>query len=204
MVNSDPPRDMLTVLQAASAGDACAASQLLPLLYQELRALARARRASLGWGQTLQTTELVHEAYLKILGDRDTSWASRRHFFAAAGNAMRQVLVDQARRKHALKRGGDRKQADLSDIELPFETPSIDLLALDEALTDLERQDPRKVRLVTLHFFAGLTLPEVAEALELSLSTIEREWRFTRALLHARLSDDASGSSNPTSPPFRG
>lgn len=196
MVDSNLPQDMLAVLHAASAGDAIAASQLLPLLYHELRSLARARRASLGQGQTLQTTELVHEAYLKIVGGRDTSWASRRHFFAAAGNAMRQVLVDQARRKHAIKRGGDRKRSDLSDIELPFETPSIDLLALDEALTDLERQDPRKVRLVTLHFFAGLSLPEVAEALELSLSTIEREWRFTRALLHTRLAGDAADASD--------
>ncbi len=173
------------VLNAASTGDRKAAAELLPLVYDELRQLARARLAHQPPGTTLQPTALVHEAYLKLVGDADPGWDSRAHFFGAAARAMRDILVDQARRKRSLKRGGHARRVD--DIELAIAPPSEDLLALDEALTELEQQDERKARIVMLHYFAGLTLEETAVALGVSVPTVQREWRFTRSLLFARL-----------------
>ncbi|HEY3244705.1 MAG TPA: sigma-70 family RNA polymerase sigma factor [Phycisphaerae bacterium] len=177
------------VLDAARQGDRQAAADLLPLVYEELRSLARARMARLKPGETLQPTALVHEAYLRVVGSTDPGWDSRGHFFAAAAQAMRNILVDQARRKASLKHGGAGERYDLHDAELLIEPPSDDILALDEALTELERTDPRKARVVMLHHFGGLTLEETAATLGVSVPTVQREWRFTRALLFARLSE---------------
>jgi RNA polymerase sigma factor (TIGR02999 family) len=172
------------ILTATTRGDREAARELLPLLYDELRSLARARMAALGPGQTLQATALVHEAYLKLVGDADPGWDSRGHFFSAASRAMRQILVDQARRKAAVKHGGDRRRLDVDDFELPLEGPGDDVVALNEALETLESEDPRKAQIVMLRQFAGLRREEVAAALGLSMRTVDRDWNYSIARLH--------------------
>jgi RNA polymerase sigma factor (TIGR02999 family) len=186
-----PPGGPITkLLNAAGDGDEDAAAELLPLIYGELHRIAQARMATLRPGTTLQPTALVHEAYLRLLGNDKPAWNSRGHFFGAAARAMRQILVDQARRKASQKRGGGRKRLDLDDVEPAIAAPSIDILALDEALQRLERDDPRKAQIVMLRYFAGLTAQETAAALDISVPTVEREWRFTRTLLHMRLAED--------------
>lgn len=177
------------VLAAVSAGDPDAAEELLPLVYSELRRLARARMAKTPPGNTLQPTALVHEAYLRLIGSDDPGWNSRGHFFAAAAQAMRQILVDQARRKKSVKHGGDRQRVELAGVEPAIEPPTGDLLALDEALARLERSDPRKGKIVMLRYFAGLTTEETAAALDISVPTVNREWRFIRTFLYTVLSD---------------
>ena len=190
------PAGMLTqILNAVRDGDQKAAAELLPLVYGELRQLARARMAKTPPGQTLQPTALVHEAYLRLIGADDPGWNSRGHFFAAAGQAMRQILVDQARRKGSLKRGGGRQRLDVDDVEPAIESPSDDILALEEALTHLEQDDPRKAEVVNLRYFAGLTVEETAAALDISVTTVEREWRFARV----RLYDELTGQSGESS-----
>jgi RNA polymerase sigma factor (TIGR02999 family) len=188
---ADSPRpdaaQLTHVLKAASAGDRKAAAELLPLVYDELRRLARARMARQPAGSTFQPTALVHEAYLKLVGQADPGWDSRAHFFGAAAQAIRHILVDQARRKASAKRGGDFHRVE--EFDLPIEPPPVDMLALNEALTELERQDGRKARIVMLHYFGGLTLEETAEAMGMSVSTVQRQWRFTRSLLIQSLSD---------------
>jgi RNA polymerase sigma factor (TIGR02999 family) len=180
------------LLRSAGAGDARAAADLLPLVYDELRKLAQARMGKTPPGNTLQPTALVHEAYLRLLGDESATWNSRGHFFAAAAQAMRQILVDQARRKAGRKHGGELKRVELEDVEAVFETDGgTDMLALDQALIQLQQTDERKAKVVMLRYFAGLTNEETAAALDLSLRTVEREWRFARALLFAMLSKDA-------------
>jgi RNA polymerase sigma factor (TIGR02999 family) len=174
-------------LEAASRGDRQAAAELLPLVYDELRKLARSRIAHLPPGNTLQPTALVHEAYLRLVGDKDPGWDSRGHFFAAAAEAMRQVLVDQARRKKSLKRGGDKKRMDVADFEVPLATPVEDILAVDEAVERLRRDDPRKAQIVSLRFFAGLTREETAAAMDISLATVDRDWRYIVARLHKEM-----------------
>jgi RNA polymerase sigma factor (TIGR02999 family) len=186
-----PNRGPITrLLNAAGNGDDDAAAELLPLIYGELHRIAQARMAALRPGTTLQPTALIHEAYLRLLGHDKPGWNSRAHFFGAAAQAMRQILVDQARRKASLKRGGGRRRLDLDDVEPAVAPPSIDILALDEALQRLERDDPRKARIVMLRYFAGMTTEETAAALDISVPTVEREWRFTRTLLHLRLAED--------------
>lgn len=186
---SDTSRAVTAVLNAATAGDREAGAKLLPLVYEELHKLARARMALLAPGQTLQPTALVHEAYLRVTGKADPGWEGRGHFFAAAARAMRDILVEQARRKAALKRGGDRKRADLVDADLAIKPPSEDILALDEAIKRLEADDPRKGQIVNLRYFAGFTAPETAAALGVSVGTIEREWRYIRSWLYTQLSE---------------
>jgi len=189
---SQPAQEHLTrVLTAAGSGDRQAASELLPLVYDALRTLARARLAHAPYGLTIQPTALVHEAYLKLVGKGDPGWEGRAHFFGAAAQAIRHILVDQARRKGSLKRGGHAQRVE--EIEPVFEEPAEDILALHEALDRLEREDERKARIVMLHYFAGLTLEETAEALSISVATVQREWRFTRSLLFTRLGGDAAG-----------
>jgi len=183
------PADITRMLDAAAAGDRIASGELLPLIYAELRDLARAQMAKTPPGNTLQPTALVHEAYLRVVGDSDPNWNSRGHFFAAAAQAMRQILVDQARRKACIKRGGRRARVEFDRIEPAIEPPSSDILGLDEALTRLERDDPRKARIVMLRYIAGLTEAEVAAALSLSAPTVRRECRFARALLSVWLSE---------------
>src|SRR5262249_30792585 len=164
------------LIDAIGQGDPRAADELLPLVYDELRRLARAQMARERVGQTLQTTALVHEAYLRLVGDEAIRWNSRGHFFAAAGEAMRRILVENARRKHRLKHGGGRARVNLEDIAVAADERPDELLALDEALTALEAADALAARVVKLRYFAGLTMPEVAKAMDLPLRTVERNW----------------------------
>lgn len=183
-----PAEAMTSTLNAAAQGDRQAAEALLPLVYDQLRSLARARVARLPPGSTMNATALVHEAYLRLARDKDRQWDGKGHFFAAAARAMRNILVDQARRKKSLKRGGSGAQRmELDEIDLAIAPVPEDIEALDEALTRLEQSDPRKAQVVMLHYFAGLTMEETAEALNLSVPTVQRDWRFTRALLFTQL-----------------
>jgi RNA polymerase sigma factor (TIGR02999 family) len=176
------------ILDDAARGEPQAAGRLLPLVYEELRKLAARRLARETPGQTLQATALVHEAYLRLV-DTDGSrqrWGGRGHFFSAAAEAMRRILVDKARHKQSLKGGGGRRRADLG-IELAADVPGDDVLALDEALERLGRDHPRKAELVKLRFFAGLTNDEAAEALGISASTVDNDWAYARCWLRAEL-----------------
>jgi RNA polymerase sigma factor (TIGR02999 family) len=184
--------DVTSLLSAITKGDPRAAVDLLPLVYDELRRLASHWLAQEAPGQTLQPTALVHEAFVRLTGTsaRENGWDSRRHFFAAAAEAMRRLLVEKARRKKRGKHGGDRRRVPLEVAESMVQAPSEDLLALDEALTRLTAHDPIKAEVVTLRFFAGLTMPEVAQALDLSLATAERYWTYARTWLYAELADE--------------
>jgi len=181
----DPPRDTEGERQPAPAPRP--AEEFLPLVYHELRRLARARMAKTPPGNTLQPTALVHEAYMRLTGPESSNWNSRGHFFAAAAQAMRQILVDQARRKNAVKHGGDLRRVDADEVDLPIETPAEDILALDEALETLQAEDPRKAEIVMLRYFAGLTREEAAAALGISVRTVDREWRYILAKLHKEM-----------------
>lgn len=185
------------LLNAIGAGDPQAAAQLLPLVYDELRRLAAQRLAQEKPGQTLDATALVHEAYLRLVGDGiGRPWDHRGHFFAAAAEAMRRILIDNARRKGAVRHGGGRHRVALQDHHRMTQAPD-GLLALDEALTRFAREEPAKAELVKLRFFAGLTTPEAAAALGISLATAERWWVFARAWLYSELRDDALPDNFP-------
>ena len=189
---AEAPRVRVTqVLKAVEAGDPRAAEELLPCVYAELRSLARSLMAKAPPGNTLQPTALVHEAYLRIVGDQDPGWNGRGHFFAAAAQAMRRILVEQARRKAAVKHGGDRKRMDAADVDLPIEPPGGDMLALDEALERLSQLDARAARVVELRFLVGLDIAETAQVLGVSEPTVERDWRFARAFLYDELEERA-------------
>jgi len=180
--------DVTRILSAIEHGDQAAAEQLLPLVYQELRKLAAAKLAREKPGQTLQPTVLVHEAYVRLVDtDRPQQWNGRGHFFAAAAEAMRRILIENARRKQSPKHGGARQRVALDVAAAAHEGRAEDLLALDEALTQLETRWPDKAKLVKLRYFAGLTIPEAAQALGVSSATAERYWTFSRAWLHSRL-----------------
>jgi RNA polymerase sigma factor (TIGR02999 family) len=182
--------DVTILLDAAAAGDRKAAADLLPLVYAELRRLAAVRLADEPSGNTLQPTALVHEAYVRLVGSPDCDhWNHRGHFYAAAAEAMRRILVENARRKKRHKHGGQRRRIDLEVAESLVGEPSEDLPALNEALTRLAAHDPVKAEVVKLRFFAGLTMPEVAGALGLSLATVERYWAYARLWLYAELTD---------------
>jgi RNA polymerase sigma factor (TIGR02999 family) len=176
------------VLQAAQAGDRQAAAELLPLVYDELRKLAAQKLGYQAPGQTLQPTALVHEAYLRIAGDSNVTWEGRQHFFFAAARAMRDILVEQARRKAGPKRGGGRRRQELDDACAVLEPPSGDVLAIHEALGELEERDPLKAQIVLLRYFTGLTMDETAAILGLPERTLDRHWRYIRAWLMKRLS----------------
>jgi RNA polymerase sigma factor (TIGR02999 family) len=186
--------DVTRLLDAAATGDPKAASELLPLVYDELRKLAAARMAQENPGQTLQATALVHEAYLRLVGSKrdepadSLGWNSRAHFFAAAAEAMRRILVDQARRKQTDKHGGGRERVDLPD-DLAAGDRSDDLVALDEALTRLEGHAPDAARLIKLRYFAGLSHQEAADTLGVSRGTADRLWALGRAWLYHQLSE---------------
>jgi RNA polymerase sigma factor (TIGR02999 family) len=183
--------EVTRILADIAHGDAHAAAELLPLVYDELRRLAAACLAAEPSGNTLQPTALVHEAYLRLVGTAEgDQWDSRGHFFAAAAEAMRRLLVENARRKKRRKHGGDRQRVSLEAAEAMAQAPSEDLVALDEALTRLAAHDPVKAEVVKLRFFAGLTMPEVARALDLSLTTAERYWTYARTWLYAELADE--------------
>ncbi|MCP4251527.1 MAG: sigma-70 family RNA polymerase sigma factor [bacterium] len=176
--------DVTRILTAIEHGDARAADELLPIVYQELRRLAAARLAGEQPGQTLQATALVHEAYLRLTGHRDQPWQSRAHFFAAAAEAMRRILIENARRKQRLKHGGGRQRFELDEADLVGAAPTIDLLALDEALAKLAAEDQVKADLVKLRYFAGLTVAQSGELLGISRATADRHWAYVRAWLY--------------------
>jgi RNA polymerase sigma factor (TIGR02999 family) len=181
--------DVTRILSAIEQGDAQSAEQLLPLVYDELRRLATQRLAGEAAGHTLEPTALVHEAYLKLVGpDGQRPWKGRVHFFAAAAEAMRRILIDHARGKRRVRRGGALKRVDLPDINAVVETGADELLALDEALTRLEAADPHRAKLVRLRYFAGLTLEQTAELLGISRATAHRHWAFARAWLYDAMS----------------
>jgi RNA polymerase sigma factor (TIGR02999 family) len=184
------------VLSAFPRGDPRAAQELLPLVYEELRKLAAQRLAHEAPGQTFQPTALVHEAYLRLVDvEQPVQWDGRGHFFAAAAEAMRRILIDNARHKRSLKAGGKRQRVDLADVEPAVDAPGIDLLALDDALQKLEKKDQRKADLVKLRFFAGLSNDEAAAALGISSSTADTDWAYARAWL--RLEMDGAPSAAP-------
>jgi RNA polymerase sigma factor (TIGR02999 family) len=185
--------DVTSILSAVEKGEAGAAEQLLPLVYDELKKLAAQRLARENPGQTLQATALVHEAYLRLVGPQHPGWDGRGHFFAAAAEAMRRILIDRARHKQSSKAGGGRRRLDLDDIEPALEEENGDrLLALDAALRQLEAEDPRKAELVKLRFFAGLTAEQAAAAMGVSLSTTEKDWAYARSWLRVAI-DRMSG-----------
>ncbi len=176
--------EVTSILTAIDQGDPHAADKLLPLLYAELRQLAAQRLSQEKPGQTLQATALVHEAYLRLVdGGKATHWNSRGHFFSAAAEAMRRILVEQARSKQRLKRGGGRQRVNLDDVEIGLGGPCDDLVALDEAMTKLAQEYPEKAELVKLRYFAGLTNSDAAKALGISTATADRYWTYARAWL---------------------
>jgi len=186
--------DVTQILQAIEHGDAQAANELLTLVYDELRRVAAHKMAHEAPGHTLQPTALVHEAWLHLGGDQQPTWQNRAHFFGAAAEAMRRILVDRAREKQALKRGGDLKRVDLDGIELASPMPDDELLALDEALDRLATVDSRAAEMVKLCFFVGLTQPEAARELGISLSTAERVWGFARSWLLREVRKGTTGT----------
>jgi RNA polymerase sigma factor (TIGR02999 family) len=192
-------KEVTHILSAIAQGDPRAADQLLPLVYEELRRLAAQKLAQEKPGQTLDATALVHEAYLRLVASPghesgEPHWNSRGHFFAAAAEAMRRILIDQARQKRSQRRGGGRERQALDPIEIAAPQPAVDVLALHEALERFEQIDPVKAALVKLRYFAGLTLPQAAQALDISPTTADRYWSYARAWLHAELK---KGESDP-------
>ena len=188
--------DVTRLLSQIESGDPSAAEQLLPLVYEELRKLAAAKLAQEKPGQTLQATALVHEVYLRLMGANmgglvpsASNWDSRGHFFAAAAEAMRRILINRARDRGRLKRGGDWHSVNLDQIEVALDTPDEDLLALDEALVQLAADDPAAAKLVQLRFFAGMTLSQAASSLGISRRTADRQWAYARAWLYNRLTN---------------
>jgi RNA polymerase sigma factor (TIGR02999 family) len=189
--------EVTRILSAIEQGDQLAAGQLLPLVYDELRRLAAQRLAQEKPGQTLQATALVHEAYLRLVdGEKGQHWDGRGHFFAAAAEAMRRILIDQARHKQSRRQGGGQKRRPLEHLEIAAPEPSLDVLALNEALERFEKADRLKADLVKLRYFAGLTIPQAAEALGISSTTADRYWAYARAWIHAELKKGAPGQAD--------
>jgi RNA polymerase sigma factor (TIGR02999 family) len=184
-----PRGDSHRITQLLQAHDGKSADELLPLVYDQLRALAQSRLAREEPGQTLQPTALVHEAFLRIAGSTDPGWDGRRHFFAAAAEAMRRILINQARHKASVKGGGDVERHHIACDDIGIEPPSDRILQVEEALETLEAADPRAREIVNLRYFLGLTTDETAAALDVSASTVEREWRFIRVFLADALGD---------------
>jgi RNA polymerase sigma factor (TIGR02999 family) len=179
--------DVTLILDAISRGESQASEKLLPLVYDDLRKLAAARMFQESAGHTLQPTALVHEAWLRLGGGQNQSWQNRAHFFSAAAEAMRRILVDHARRKAGLKHGGGQQRLNIEDLDLAGATPDEKILLIDEALEDLERVNSERARVVVLKFFAGMTNKEVAEALHVSKSTVDRHWECAKTWLVERI-----------------
>ena len=189
--------DVTQILRQIESGDPTASEQLLPLVYDELRKLAAARLASEHPGQTLQATALVHEAYVRLVdGATAQQWNSRGHFFAAAAESMRRILVDQARKKRTLRRGGSAKRITLAEVQPAVVAPDEDVVALDEALRRLEQIDASKAKLVSLRYFAGLSIPQAAKVLGVSVTTANRHWAYARAWLHEELRSDGEAADS--------
>lgn len=187
--------DVTRILNAIEGGDPRAADELLPLVYEELRLLAAQKLSNERPGQTLQATALVHEAYIRLVQDKDRGWDRRGHFFAAAAEAMRRILVENARRKKSSKHGGDRRRIDLDGLDLAGQETSGDLLALDEALTKLSETDPGAAELVKLRYFAGLTIEQAARLQGISRRTAVDHWAYARAWLRRQIGPDRERSS---------
>ena len=184
--------DLTIVLQAVENGEKTP-EDLLPLVYDELRRVAAARMARESEGQTLQPTALVHEAWLQLVGEGGRTWKNRTHFFGAAADAMRRILIDSARRKAALKRGGGQSRASLHELEFTFTMPAEEVLLIDEALERLEAEDPERARVVTLKFFGGFTNEEVAQDLGVSLRTVVRHWTLAKIKLFRWIQTQTKG-----------
>ena len=185
--------EVTRILDELQRGDLSAANELLPLVYSELRRLAEHRMQREVPGQTLQPTALVHEAYLRLVGDKDIAWDGRGHFFAAAAEAMRRILIESARKRKSAKRGGDRARFAISENDAIVEQgPLDDLLDLEEALQKLEKEDPKLAKLVELRYFAGLKIDEIADILDVSPRTIRRNWVFVRAWFGRELGTEPS------------
>jgi RNA polymerase sigma factor (TIGR02999 family) len=179
--------EVTRILVAIEQGDSRAIDRLIPAVYDELRQLASQKLCRERSDHTLQPTALVHEAYLRLVGDGSESWSSRTHFFAAAAEAMRRILIENARRKHRLKRGGDHHKVDLDEQALVIEEPAEDVIALDEALVKLNENEPAVAELVKLRYFAGLTVEQTAEILGISQRTANRQWAYARAWLFGEI-----------------
>ena len=189
--------DVTQILSQIESGDPSAAEQLLPLVYEELRKLASVRLEQEKPGQTLHATALVHDAYIRLVDvEKAQHWNSRGHFFSAAAEAMRRILIENARRKRAIIRGGDREKLDLNLIEPAAPRISDDVLALNEALEKLEKQDQVKAELVKLRYFAGLTVEQSAEAIGISPATAHRFWNYARAWLHQEITGKDENTHN--------
>ena len=188
--------DVTRILAAIERGDVRGVDELFPLVYQELRQLAAQRFRKELPGQTLQATALVHEAYLRLVGGEEQNWSGRGHFFSAAAEAMRRILVENARRKKGLRRGGGRKRVDLDAAEAASEMPSDELIALDEALEKLSKEDKVAAELIKLRFFAGLTMEQAGEVLGIRHRTADRNWAYARAWLYKEISE---GEERPQS-----
>ena len=189
--------DVTCILERVQQGDPQAAGELLPIVYEELRKLAAARMANEKFGQTLQPTALVHEAWLKIAGDGQQHFANRRHFFKAAAGAMQQILIDIARRKQRLKHGANLIGDELHESRIAMSAPSEELLAVNDALATLALEDPQAAEVVRLRYFVGMTVPEIAVALDLAPRTVDRHWAFARAWLKRTIRTSLSGPTGP-------
>jgi RNA polymerase sigma factor (TIGR02999 family) len=179
--------DVTRILNAIEQGDEKASEKLLPLVYEQLRILAAQKMSQERPGQTLQATALVHEAYLRLVGSENQNWAGRTHFFCAAAEAMRRILIENARRKKSFKHGGNRQRVDLDGTDFAIEVPSEQLIALDEALAKLAEEDHTVAELVKLRYFVGLTIEQAAKVLKVSRRTAYRYWAYARARLHQEL-----------------
>jgi RNA polymerase sigma factor (TIGR02999 family) len=182
--------EITLVLQAVGRGENRASEELLPLVYDELRQLAAARMAHESAGQTLQPTALVHEAWLRLVTEGDRTWQNRAHFFRAAAQAMRRILVDRARHKSSIKCGGGQDRLDIEDLDLAAATPDDKILLIDDALARLEAEDPESARVITLKFFGGLTNKEAAKTLGVTERTVEREWAYAKACLYQMIQEE--------------
>jgi RNA polymerase sigma factor (TIGR02999 family) len=189
--------DVTRILDHVQQGNPEAAGQLLPLVYDELRKVATAKMANEKLGQTLQPTALVHEAWLKIAGEGGEQFANRRHFFKAAATAMQQILIDNARRKQRLKHGGDQMGEELHESRIAMSVPSEELLAVNDALAALALEDPEAAEVVQMRYFVGMTVPEIAAALDLAPRTVDRHWAFARAWLKRTIRASLTGPTNP-------
>jgi RNA polymerase sigma factor (TIGR02999 family) len=179
--------EITLLLQAAESGQSQASEKLLPLVYEELRRLAAARMAQEAAGQTLQATALVHEAWLRMVGEGDRTWQNRAHFFGAAAEAMRRILIDRARRKSSLKHGGGKERLDIEELELADTTPDEKVLLVNEALEQLEADQPERARVVVLKYFGGLTNKEVAETLDIGERSVDRHWMCAKSWLFRKI-----------------
>jgi RNA polymerase sigma factor (TIGR02999 family) len=189
VTDPDPSR-VTQILSDLGAGRENAASELLPLVYQQLRKIAQQNMNQERASHTLEATALVHEAYLRLVGDQDLGWDSRAHFFTAAAEAMRRILIEHARARKRIKRGGERQRVPLTGLDLAQESDAEEVLAVDEAFRRLEKEDPDAANVVRLRFFAGLSVAETASALDISERSVAREWAFARAWLAEALADE--------------